>query len=319
MADISNSKPKRHQSQVVWGTAIVIMVVVHILLLPDTWLGLLVSVPLVALAYYLVALPKRRTQINGWFVDYALPAAVWGSAWIILVCLVLWLLVTLWLAPPFNEHTTAVLLNETGVYVTVEVERAIAADGRPTNLTFTLYNRSTMTQTITMSTVAGESLRFLTPPLLPDISLSPKSVLTQTITVANTAPERRLRTTETLSVTTLLATGETNSELLNLVAEGTRGLRLRQFVNSTIQRNNPLIIIVAFFIPAFIQLMQYYIKEEQRKQATKKKEEEEEHKEQSEAHMRKVRQAILAENFEKAAELLDQRPESPNGRANGVT
>lgn len=240
---------------------------------------------------------RLAKKLNDWFVGNSLLGSVWVSLGIILICLVLWLLVAVWLDPLFTRYTTAVLLDESDIYITVRMKTAVAADGQPIDLTFTLHNQSPVTQTVSLTTQTNSGyLQFTTPPHLSDVHIPAQTTISQTIAIANTAPPGRLTAVQDLFVTVSLSGSDASQKMLGIYVEGILDRTTRQFVNSTIQQNSPLIILIAFFVPLFIRLTQYYIKEEKKKRALEK-----------EFQIEKVRQAISVGDFEQASELLKQQ------------
>lgn len=274
-------------------------------LIPNGWLWLLITAPLAVWVFYVTGSEEDKLRLNTWFVNRLLTVATLLSAWVILACLVLWLLVTVWLAPLFTRQTPTLLLDEAGVYVTAGLPGAVSADGQPTKIPITLYNRSTITQTITLTAESGPSsqFQFVTPPRIADVIIAPQSMLTENITIANTNPATwHLVTNQSLSITALLGTGESVREQWILTAEGSLGLWLRQFINSTVQQASPLVLVIAFLVPGFIQLIQYYIKEEQRREAREKEARQQQIKEQFDA----FRYAVLSEDLDRAKAILVQ-------------
>ncbi len=248
-------------------------------------LGLLVSVPLAFICgYFAFVSAGHRQIIQDWLVDYAFGVMAVLSAWIIGVLLILWVVVVLVWGPQDDltlHHTVAEKPR-----VTVAQPRTILADGEPAAILVTLWNETAVVQTAILTVTKSPTLPvlFVENPQAMTISrtwtISPTRMMTDEIELVNggggTAVFRQ-------PVSLSFITSEQDRITTQTYAEEIPGLRLRQFVNNTVNEASPLVILVAFLLPGLSAISQQMIKN---RKETRQKEAEEKQKKEQESQRR---------------------------------
>jgi hypothetical protein len=279
------------------------------------WLLMLLPLFLVV-GYGVVLRDETRQKVQDWVTDYAFGVTAVVSAWMIGVLLILWVVVVLVWGPQddLTVHNTVAEQPR----ITVAQPRTILANGSPAALLVTVWNETAVVQATTLTITKSPTLPvlFVENPQAMTVSrtwtVSPTTAMTDVVELVNDGGETAVfRQPVSLSFTT----SEQDRITTQTYAEGIPGLRLRQFVNNTVNQASPLIILVAFLVPGLSAISQQMIKnrkETRQKEAEdkQKKEEESQRRQQEEREeamqklIEQVRRQLRLGDVHEASQLL---------------
>lgn len=313
-----NLETPENKRAVVVAIVFTLMIVVLFGYSIETRLILLIIVPLAITSVYYMLPQITRLALREWSAEYGMTITSWMASWLLITAVILWLTVSFWWQPLYEDRKTVELLDKSGMYVTASYPIGIPADGCPVDLNFTISNSQGVTETILLDIyvpASSSAIRLVNSPL--PLELVPGSQLSQTISLVNTQSLRRVRTTQYISLSVDMDFHKATPKTVGMTVEGTVGARLRRFVNSTVDKASPLIIIIAFLIPLLFQVTQQFIekKEKEKKQQEKDRQEEEKgkaeqlqekHKQEASQSVRQLRRFIINKQFKEAKNIIKQ-------------
>ncbi len=264
---------------------------------------LLGIIPLIITGIYLTMLKKGQLAWHEWLVKYGVKISSGVAVWLLYVAIALWLIVRFGWQPLYENRKTIELLDESGVYVTASHPIGIPANGRPANVNFSLSNSQDVTKTITLAinstanTPISPSLLLVN--LLPPLKIAPHSQLSQTISLVNTYPPQGVRTTQQLNLSAALDAQSPVPNTVDINVEGSLGMHIRGFVNSTVDKASPLIIIVAVLFPSLLRIIQQFIEEKEKYLRDERKQE-------AAQLVKQLRHFIMNKEFDEAKRIIKQ-------------
>lgn len=265
--------PQNRSQRIAGGIALLALILSLLVFLPIvSWLWILITGPLALFAGYGAFAAERRTSWQDWIVEHVVGITAVVAMWAILAALALWAVVNFKRAPLYEQRQPVVVLDKGDVRVTAVVPGGVLADGKTKPVTVWIDNGTAVTQTVTttLQLPSNNPVTLLSPKRL-ITEVGPRRTVTGTLLLANGKdgefPQGAMEEVE-VGITAVV-NGERGGATTTLQAEGNGGARLRRFVTATVDKTSPLIVVIAFLVPALGTLMQRYVdqyKEERLKQ-----------------------------------------------------